>query len=252
MSNGPKGVLTDVVAPIAPLAAAIAALAVTGTIGRLQRDRPAWAAVAFGLVILASTLWLAGSFWSGAAQTWLRGVGALIFGAGAIIAIVLAVKASGAEPRPRVEASLSPDRSTVTATITASDLTTNQRLAILVDALNNGVLRSHLYQGYIGGDTDGHVKQTIAIGVPHTEVTDIGVKAFTNQVSTKCDDLAPETQSEAEKKQEHVRAEERVQKTTSPPAKEKTQLEQTDQASRAENGDPGSGTGCVILSVVKP
>jgi hypothetical protein len=242
-TNGsPKGGLTDVLAPIAPLAAALGALAATGTIGRMQRDHPVPTSIAFGLVVFAAAVWLLGSLpWPGKdTQTVLRAIAAAFFTAGSVVAIVLAIKAAGAEPRPHIEASLSPDRSTVTATVNASNLTSKQRLAILVDALNAGAVHLHLYQAYVGADSDGNVKQTISVRVPNAGVTDIGVKAFTNQLSPKCDDLAPETQPEAE------------EKSTAGQAKKETPQQEEQKKAKEKQADPGSGTGCVILSVAKP
>ena len=232
-----KPALTDVLAPIAPLVVALGALAATGTIGRIQRNHPLGTSIALSIVIAAAAVWLMGSLsWPKWASKVLPPIAALGFAVGTGWAIWIAVESAGAESRPRVEASISPDRSKVTATVNASNMKTNQRLAFLIDALVNGEVRSNLYQAYVGADNDGNAKQTVTVTVPRAEVTDIGVKAFTNKVSRKCDDFASEAPSETAKPQGAA-----TQASEGKAEKEKK-----------EKADVGSGTACLIVSLVKP
>jgi hypothetical protein len=152
----------------------------------------------------------------------LRIVAIVIAVGGFAIALIAAVATANDEPRPRITAKLSPDRGTLTATVSASNLETQDRLAIVVDGLrrNDSPVEAgefttigRIYRAYVGPDNDGNVTESVETPLPAKLITDVGIKAFTGTDSPACDDLS-DKQVEANK---HL----------------------------------GSGTACVIISIDK-
>jgi hypothetical protein len=193
----PGAALVAILGLVAPLATALGALALTGTVGRIQRNAEVLTLAAFILVVLASGLWAAGLLLKGGASTASRLVATLFAVAGTCLALVAAIVTAGRQPRPRIDASLNEAGSVLTATVTASSLKTEDRLAIVVDGLeappvgpNSTVGQTSLYQAYVGPDQDGNVSQKVSLSVPANKFTNVGVKAFTGRISPSCDDLA--------------------------------------------------------------
>lgn len=190
--------ITSIAMFLVPLVAALGVLATTGTIGRVQRDRPVWFTIAILLVLGAGALWVTRTqlkdeqtrprFWL------LLGTIACAF-VGFFLACALAIDLVNDEPRPRIAADLSDDNSSLKANVTASDLPTRHRLAIEIDVLQRSaedparILASErVYRAYLGPDGDGNVSHTIEARLPSGDFTDVGIKAFTGTTSYGCDD----------------------------------------------------------------
>jgi len=198
-----QAALTGVALLVAPLLAAMGALAVTGVVGRVQRDHPSKLSWALGLVLAAGALWVLGSVFRNATVVRvLHVIAVLLAFTGFVLALVAAVATANDQSRPQITASLGARESTLTATISAGDLATKDRVAIEVDALtrNPDVSRLYgdpfndrverVYRAYVGPDNDGRVTHKFTIGLPGGGFTDVGIKAYTGKQSPTCDDLS--------------------------------------------------------------
>jgi hypothetical protein len=193
--SGGVSTLVAVLGLIAPLATAIGALALTGTVGRIQRNAEVETAFAFILVVVASGCWgiglLVGERWS----KLLRGLAIGLTAAGTVFALLAAITTAHRQSRPQIQASFDEKKSMLTATVTASGLPIDDRLAIEVDGLvwksRNEVpapTKPQLYQAYVGADQDGHISQTVSVAVPKG-YNAVGVKAYTGGKSPHCNDF---------------------------------------------------------------
>jgi hypothetical protein len=228
--------LVGILGLIAPLAAALGTLALTGTVGRIQRNAAPETRWAFILVVVASGFWGVGLLLK-AKDKWntrdrwsfgLRSVATVLAALGTVLALKAAITTAERQPRPHISVSLNSAHTVVTATVTASSLRTESRLAIFVDGLvwppasKAPNRKISLYEAYVGPDKDGNVTQTASVAVPAKQgFTHIGVQAFTGKVSRGCDDL--------QQKAEHGKS--------GAPARPDSQIE--------------SGTGCVVQSLAK-
>jgi hypothetical protein len=221
-----------VVALVAPLTVAIGTLAVSGPIGRVQLNLPGWFAAALVVLVIGSGVWFLASLPKPASRLQQVAVGLVILGYAS--ALVFAVLTANDQPRPRINASLSDDRSKITASITASSMSTDDRLAILMDALVRNEpgseeefrVEERIYRAFVGPDENGNVEQSITMPLPEGDVTDIGIKAFTGTESPACDDVAAQ-----------------------PDPTEPNEEEAEEEA--VEKGNVGSGTGCVVISLLQ-
>jgi len=220
--SGKTPALESVVALVAPLGLAIGALAVSGPIGRVQRDAPELFAIAISVLVIGSGLWFLSSLpkpraWQVASIAFLL--------VGFIGALLITIFTAANQPRPRISAALSDDRAKITANIRASSLGTDERLAIFVDGLTREKTgpepTERLYRAFVGPDGDGNVEQAITLPLPNGGVTDVGIKAFTGSESPACDDFAANA-------------------TAAQGAEE----------GASEKSKVGSGTGCVIVSLL--
>ncbi|HEY5941338.1 MAG TPA: hypothetical protein VIT89_00565 [Solirubrobacterales bacterium] len=191
-----EGNLTSIGMLVAPLVAAMGALALTGTIGRVQRDYPEWFSVALILVVASGVLWVAApSFpsWRIGSRvqfsTLAKAAAFVAGGAGFMLALALAVSTADNTPRPQITPTLSEDGSKLTAKITASNLPTDQRLVVKIDLLEGRQGIASIYESYMGPDGDGNIDQTVAIPLPKSGFSEIGVMAHTGDREAKCDDF---------------------------------------------------------------
>lgn len=212
--------LAGVFGLVAPLAATLGLFKASGSIGRIQRDDPYLLWFAIALVLLAGTMLSLATFLSGEevnkeAKGWEKRrqwekrlfIGAALSTAiGFVLALGLVFTNAGDEPRPAISAALSPDQSTLTAHVTASNLKTDHRLALKVDLatvkpgltvdavhpfMKGGTLP--LERTYVGPDSDGNVDQTIRLAVPDGGAyTNLVVKAYTSQTNQSCREPAGE------------------------------------------------------------
>lgn len=190
--------ITSIGLLVAPLLTILGGLALTGTIGRVQRESPLLLSIAIGLVIFAGVIWVAASNLTApkagkdrsGLDIGLR-IAALVFAAvGFILALAVAVATANNEPRPQISPTLNEDGTKMTTHVTTSGLPTNQRLAFRVDLLRDGQMVGHLYQAYVGPNTDGDVDQTITTPLPPSGYTEIQIKAYTGTTSPSCDDFS--------------------------------------------------------------
>lgn len=221
--NSAAGDLAAIAALVTPFLAALGALALTGTIGRVQRNEPELIAWALFLVLLAGVLWLL----AGQLGKWpllLRSLACAAALVGFVLGLSAAVTTANDEPRPQIEASLDDDARKLTVEVKASNMETEDRLAIFIDALTRapenpgGYGVEPVYRAYEGPDEDGNFEGTITTFLPKGRYTDVGIKAFTDETSLACDD----------------------QLTRSAALNESTR----------SGGKPGSGTGCVTMALV--
>ena len=197
---------------VAPLAATMALFKATGTIGRIQRDEPYWLLLAIALVLLAGTTLAIASFLSGEGESskakwWERRL--FLFAAactalGFGIALWLVFDNADQEPRPTIAATLSDDHSKLTAHVTASNLRTDDRLALKVDLATvrsgmtvdsvhpfqmNGTLP--LQRTYVGPDSDGKIDQRVTMSIPTGgRYTNLVIKAYTSPTNQSCRELS--------------------------------------------------------------
>ena len=124
---------------------------------------------------------------------------------GFIIALGLVFDNADEKPRPSIDATLSDDHSKLTAHITASNLRTDDRLALKVDLatvdprftvdsvhpfLKYGTLP--LERTYVGPDSDGNVDQRITMSIPPGgNYTNLVIKAFTGAANDSRREFAP-------------------------------------------------------------
>jgi hypothetical protein len=194
-SNGPS--LIAILGLIAPLATALGALALTGTVGRIQRNAEGRTEVAFILVVAASAIWGVGLLFAGPWTKWVRVVATAVAATGTIFALLAAITTAGRQARPQIDASLNAAHTELTATVKASSLDIEDRLAIVVDGLTSRArneipepTRPSLYQAYVGPDQDGNVSQKIEVAVPAKDKYDsIGIKAYSGSESPHCNDF---------------------------------------------------------------
>jgi hypothetical protein len=196
---------------VAPLAATLALFRATGSIGRIQRDEPYWLWLAIALVLLAGTMLTVATFLSGEGESpkgkwWEKRLflGAALFTAlGFTIALGLVFNNAGQEPRPTITAALNGDHSVLTAHVTASHLSTDDRLAIKVDLatvrpdmtvdsvhpfMKDGTLP--LERTYVGPDTDGNVDRRIEMPIPPGGgYTNVVIKAYSSPTNQSCREL---------------------------------------------------------------
>jgi len=216
--------ITAIALLITPFVAALGALALTGTIGRVQRNEPEMISWALFLVLAAGTLWVISSEFSSLTKG-IRVVACLAALGGFVLGLSAAVQTANDEPRPQIKARLSDDAHKLTVEIGASNMETEDRLAIFVDALTRGrrnpekYTSEPVYRGYGGPDADGNVTTTVSVFLPKGNFTDVGIKAFTDKTSPACDDQL---------------AKDAASPDTEPKKSEK----------------PGSGTGCVTMALI--
>ena len=184
-----KAGIAGVAILVAPLITAVSGLALTGTIGRVQRDAPDLLSIAIGFVIVAGTLWVVASTFTAPkagenhskrdlALRWV----ALGFAAlGFLFAILAAISTANNEPRPRITPTLSDDRSELTLEIETSSLSTERRLAVRVDLLDEHGPVGQVYEAYVGPDEDGNVDYTVTLPLPASGYTRIGAMAYTEE-----------------------------------------------------------------------
>ena len=200
--------LAGVFALVAPLAATLGVFKASGSIDRIQRDEPELFFGAVALVLLAGTLVTIASFLAGEGESvhnkrwsWTMYITAAVCTlVGFSIALFLVFENADDESRPTITASLNKDQSWLTARVTASNLTTSDRLGVKVDLATLGpdttiddrvpFLRNGsegLERAYIGPDGDGKVDRTISLAVPpgggYTHIT---IKAFTGERNRSC------------------------------------------------------------------
>lgn len=122
------------------------------------------------------------------------------------IALFLVFDNADAESRPAITASFNEDRSRLTGRVTASNLTTGDRLALKVDlaTLKEGRTIDDLHpfdpdgsvsleRAYIGPDGDGKVDREISLWIPPGgDYTHLTIKAFTDERTRSC--VEPEKQ----------------------------------------------------------
>jgi hypothetical protein len=123
--------LAAIIALIAPLTVAIGSLVVSGPVGRIQRNEPFLFTLALALLIIGSAIWFLVMLPK--RPSLLQWVAVGIVCVGYIGAFAIAIYTANQQPRPRIAANLSEDRTKLTTTITASDLKTDDRLAIFID-----------------------------------------------------------------------------------------------------------------------
>lgn len=183
---------------VTPLLAILGGLALTGTVGRVQRDEPFWFSVAIGLVLFSGAAWVAADTLTApqgsASRSWTDKIIRLVsLGAalgGFVLALTIAVASANNESRPQITPTLSADRTTLTTHVTASNLPTDNRLAFRIDLLRESKTIIHLYQSYVGPNSDGDVDQTITTRLPRGGFEEIGIKAYTGTTSPSCDDFS--------------------------------------------------------------
>jgi len=202
--------LTGVFGLVAPLAATLGLFKATGSIERIQRDEPGWLFAAVALVLAAGTLVTIASFLAGEGESahgkrWSRGMYFVAIGctvAGFAIALFLVFDNANAESRPTIVASLNEDQSRLTAHVTASNLTTGDRLALKIDlaTLDKEKKRTiddlhpfdpkgseALERAYIGPDSDGNVDREVSLWIPPGgRFTHLTIKAFTAERNRSC------------------------------------------------------------------
>lgn len=119
---------------------------------------------------------------------------------GFAIALFLVFANANNESRPSITASFNEDRSLLSGRVTASNLTTGDRLALKVDlaTLREGRTIDDLHpfdpdgsvsleRAYIGPDGDGKVDRTISLWVPPGgDYTHVTIKAFTEERTRSC------------------------------------------------------------------
>ena len=200
--------LTGVFGLVAPLAATLGVFKATGSIERIQRDEPEGLFAAVALVLAAGTLVTVASFLSGEGESarnkrWSRllyfgALGCTLVGFG--IALYLVFDNADDESRPSITAALNEDQSWLTARVTASNLTTGDRLGLKVDlaTLRKGATidenrpfrvdgSTSLERTYIGPDGDGEIDRTISLAVPAGgRYTHLTIKAFTGERNRSC------------------------------------------------------------------
>jgi hypothetical protein len=191
MSANPTGTpvkerleLGGIVALVAPLAGMLGLFQATGTIGRLQRDQPAWLVAAVALVLLAGGLLTIASYLNGGdsqhdrLRTRLYVSGSLAAVVGFVLALILVVGNADNESRPRIGASLGVDEAKLTADVSASNLATGDHLEVKVDlaTLKYGDTlddphpfatgSKQLERAYVGPDSEGEAEEAISIPIP--------------------------------------------------------------------------------------
>lgn len=200
--------LTGVFGLVAPLAATLGLFKATGSIERIQRDEPGWLFAAVALVLAAGTLVTIASFLAGEGESkrsklvsrlmYFVATGCTVVGFA--IALFLVFSNANDESRPSITASLNPDQSWLTARVTASNLTTGDRLGIKVDLATmkgNATIdwrrpfrkkgSKPLERSYIGPDGDGNVDRSISLAVPPGgRYTHLTIKAFTGEWNRSC------------------------------------------------------------------
>jgi len=202
--------LAGVFGLVAPLAATLGLFKATGSIERIQRDYPGWLFVSIALVLFAGTMLTVATFLSGEGESagakrlsralYLVAAGCTLVGFG--LALYLVVDNAGDESRPSITASLNEDQTWLTAQVSASNLTTGDRLGLKIDL---ATLRPDatiddrtpfaedgsvsLERTYIGPDSNGDIDRTISLAVPPGgNYTHLTIKAFTGERNRSCTD----------------------------------------------------------------
>ncbi|HEX7278927.1 MAG TPA: hypothetical protein VF255_04800 [Solirubrobacterales bacterium] len=204
--------LAGVFGLVAPLAATMALFKATGSIGRIQRDEPYWLLVAIALVLLAGTTLAVATFLSGEGESskgkwWEKRLFLLAAACTALgfgIALWLVFDNADQEPRPMIAAVLSDDHSKLTAHVTASNLRTDDRLALKVDlaTVRSGMTVDSVHpfekygtlplqRTYVGPDSDGKIDQRVTMSIPTGgQYTNLVIKAYTSPTNQSCRELA--------------------------------------------------------------
>ncbi len=160
------------------------------------------------LVLVAGTLVTIASYLSGEGESsgskrWSRRFYFVATGCtvvGFAIALFLVFENANDESRPSITAALNEDQSWLTARVTASNLTTGDRLGIKVDlaTLRKGATvdqsrpfrrdgSTSLERAYIGPDSDGDVDRVVSLSVPPGgRYTHLTIKAFTGERNRSC------------------------------------------------------------------
>jgi hypothetical protein len=193
-----KAGLAGVAILVAPLITAVSGLALTGTIGRVQRDEAELFSLAIGLVIAAGTLWVLASTLTAPKQgesrsyanIGLRLSAFLLAAGGFVLAIHAAIDAANNQPRPHITPTLSEDGSKLTLHVEASTLSTEKRLAVRVDLLDQEDTVGQVYEAYIGPDADGNVDHTVTVPLPRSTPTSnytrVGIRSYPGESEPKC------------------------------------------------------------------
>jgi len=200
--------LTGVFGLVAPLAATLGLFGATGSIERLQRDQPDLLFASVASVLIAGTLVTVASFLSGEGQgerskdasLVLYGLAIFFTVGGFGLSLFLVFDNASAESRPAISASLNEDHSLLTGHVSASNLTTGDRLGLKVDLATLPAEASiddlhpfardgsiALERAYIGPDSNGKVDRDISLSIPPGgDYTHVTIKAFTGDRNRSC------------------------------------------------------------------
>jgi amino acid permease len=195
--------LAKVIAVPASFAALLSSLAVTGVLGQMERNHGEGFAIACSLVFFAAGLWVAvalfpppkhpgGDNWRGKLKrywrTSLQVLGVVSLSVGLIFAIVTLIRTQNDPNEPSIVASIT--GSALTATVSASGLSTRDHIEVHVDGLIGATSaeprRSNatsLFWASVGADNDGKVSLPITLQIPATKFTAIAIRAFSGDHS---------------------------------------------------------------------
>ena len=200
--------LTGVFGLVAPLAATLGLFKATGSIERIQRDEPIWLFAAVALVLAAGTMVTIASFLAGDGESarnklvsrllYFAATGCTVVGFA--VALYLVFDNANEESRPSITASFNEDQSRLTGRVTASNLTTGDRLVFKVDLATlkegNTIDDAHpfdpngsvsLERAYIGPDANGNVDREFSLAVPRGgDYTHLTIKSFTGERTRSC------------------------------------------------------------------
>jgi len=200
--------LTGVFGLVAPLAATLGLFKATGSIERIQRDEPVWLFVGVALVLAAGTMVTIASFLAGEGESkrsklvsrllYFAATGCTVLGFA--VALYLVFDNASEESRPSISASFNDGQSRLTGRVTASNLTTGDRLVLKVDLATlkagNTIDDVHpfdphgsisLERAYIGPDGNGNVDREFSLSVPPGgQFTHLTIKSFTGERTRSC------------------------------------------------------------------
>ncbi|HEV7774294.1 MAG TPA: hypothetical protein VGO48_13525 [Conexibacter sp.] len=199
--------LTVVIGAVTALVAGVGALTLTGALGRVQRNHDTAFALAIGCVVLGTgiiamstaierTSWRVRGHKLRKRQT-IQVVGMLFALAGVVIGFGAAVSSAAETERPTLDVHFDHRTLTITGTVTASNLSSNDGLEVRVDGLfapkhafdhpgDVDYTYVNLSRAVIGPDSDGKALERIKVRLPHGGYDAIGVTARVGAKEEPC------------------------------------------------------------------
>ncbi|MDQ4125543.1 MAG: hypothetical protein M3134_08090 [Actinomycetota bacterium] len=185
-------------AAVATLATALTAYSGSELVQRAARNHPWPLMFATGFAILASASWVAAALAEsqGSVERWFQRIGVALFSAAILTGLGAVVWTQNDTERPSLSVTFDRKESTLVATVEVSNLSSRDRLAVVVDGLEVvGTLKAveayeptNLYRVFLGPNSQGVAKQQIELPIPPGTYEAVGIRGWTKGEEVACED----------------------------------------------------------------
>ena len=185
--------LATLAAAIASLAAIVAGFTLSGTMGRILRNEGELLAIAIVLAVIGAIAFISVQ-WVSDGKKHDRQQLALVFAAFAVLCVVAAgTLVARMKEQPSIDAKITEDGRFLDATVKASNLAADERVAVVVDGLEpaeaESVDTTVLWQGYVGPDSDGNVELPVHARIVPSADARLRIRAWTGDTEAPCEQL---------------------------------------------------------------